>query len=100
VPLDDLACGAMEVASSAVVSEAFPQPQDLLLASRGQIPDRWKSLDKAVVKRDDGRYLGLLQHDLADPNPIRISVETPREFSMVPDEPREKKTAEGLTGSR
>ena len=34
--------------------------------------DRWKRFKKSLVIRDDGGHLGLLEHDLRDPDGIRI----------------------------
>jgi hypothetical protein len=47
-------------------------PEHVILRGRRQSPDIRKGLDKSQIVGDHGRDLGLLQHDLRYPSPVRI----------------------------
>ena len=71
--LDDELRGAVEVAGTRVIAEPAPQAQDLVLARRGEAGDVGKAGAEALVVRDDRRNLRLLQHDLGEPDRVRIA---------------------------
>jgi hypothetical protein len=72
MPFDDKAGAGMQVASPGVITEPLPFVQHLIEIRRSERanigPARHKS-GKIGSHRDDGR---LLQHDLAEPDAVRI----------------------------
>ena len=62
----------MEVAGTRVIAEPGPRLHDLINGGLGQRLDGRKAVEKAQVEGFDRRNRGLLQHDLGQPDPIRI----------------------------
>ena len=73
VPLDHELRGAVQVTGTRVVAEPAPQTQDVVLARGGEAGDVGKPGPEALVVRDDGRDLRLLQHDLGQPDRVRVA---------------------------
>jgi hypothetical protein len=69
---DDLTGCGMQLASPAVIAQAFPKPEDFLQVGGGQISDGGKSLHESGPIIEHGDHLRLLQHDLANPDRIRV----------------------------
>ena len=61
----------VQVAGAGVVAEAGPQVQHVVLRGGGQILNRGVVHHKTFEIRDDGRHLGLLQHNLGHPHAVR-----------------------------
>ena len=70
--------GTVQVAGAAVVAKPLPEEQHILLGSRGQVRHAGKRAHETLEVGDYGRDLRLLQHDLADPDAIRVAVAAPR----------------------
>src|SRR5690606_6281158 len=71
VPFDDDLRGLVQVARTAVVTQAGPQVQHFVFFGGGQGLDRGQGVHEAVEVTEHGADLGLLQHDLGDPNAVR-----------------------------
>jgi hypothetical protein len=84
----------VEVAGSRVIAETFPAFEDLPEIGCRQGMDVRKSLEKIAVIADNRIYPSLLEHDLGDPDTIRIPCPTPRKVAAVSLEPREEHTTE------
>ena len=69
---DHQAGGAVQVAGPGIVTESFPQFEDLLDVGGSQIGRCGKAVHEALVIGDRGGHLGLLQHDLRDPYGIGV----------------------------
>src|SRR5262249_55614892 len=63
----------------------------------GQRSDRGKSPQEPREVRDDRRYLGLLEHDLADPDRIGIASPPPRQVTRMAAKPRPKPLSKPAT---
>jgi hypothetical protein len=63
----------MQLPSPAVVAQPFPGLQDSSLVSRCQVSHGGKPFKEATEEIFDPLNLGLLQHDLTDPDRIRIT---------------------------
>ena len=85
---------AVQSPGAAVVAEAFPGMQNMLFGSVSQIGDAGEASQKAVEVGDYGFDLGLLQHDLADPNSVGIVAMAPREIAGSFFEPRDQRFGE------
>ena len=68
----------MQVASAAVITQAFPQPQHILFIGRRERGNIRKALQESLEVRLHGDNRCLLQHDLADPHLVRIATISPR----------------------
>src|SRR5260370_29299638 len=79
-----------KIAGAAIIAEAFPKTQDGLLVGQRQLLKRRELLEEALEIRNDGRYLSLLEHHLADPDAIRIAAFAPGEGACIPAIPRDK----------
>ena len=82
-----------QVAGPAVVAQALPEAQHLLFLGPGQVGGGRKRLEEALEVGDDRRDLGLLQHDLGEPDAIGVARALPRQVvpavALLPgDEPR------------
>ena len=75
---DDLGA-AMEVARAAVVAEAAPRREHVARLGRRQRAHVAEARDEALVVRAHGRDLGLLQHDLREPDAVRVARPLPRQ---------------------
>ena len=76
-----------QASGPAVIAQPFPLTQHVLLVGLGQMGERWEAMEKAFEMRDDGGDLGLLKHDLADPDAIRVAIEPPGKRPGVLAEP-------------
>ena len=74
---DDLPGGLVQVAGPGVIAESGPQVQHFILLGFGQILHRRKPFDKTLEIGDHGGDLGLLEHDLRQPDLVRRFVELP-----------------------
>ena len=103
-PLLDHGLGAaMQVARAAVIAQPAPERQHCLLRRGGQGADIGKTLEEARVIAQHGRDLGLLQHDLGQPDPVGIARALPGQaaaaVAALPlDQAREEK--KGRSGQR
>src|SRR6186997_3413930 len=83
----------MQLSSTPVITQSLPMPQHILLGRRRKFFNGWKGLDKTLVVRNDRGDLGLLQHDFADPDQIRIAGSTPGKFARIASKPRQNSLA-------
>ena len=86
---NDLLCRGMEVSGSGIVAQVLPEFQDLIRPRFRKGPYRWKSREKAEIIGDNRVHLSLLEHDLGNPDEIRLVGVPPREIpgmSGVPSE--------------
>jgi hypothetical protein len=70
---DDRLRGPMQHVRAAVVAQSAPLFEHALDRRRGKARHVGKRRDEPFEIRDDGRDLRLLQHDLGQPDPIRIA---------------------------
>src|SRR5207245_2152189 len=70
---------AVQVSAARVVAEPAPEPQHRFLARTGEGLHGGKALKEALVVRDDGRDLRLLEHHLREPDAVRIARALPRQ---------------------
>ena len=86
---DLLGCG-MQVPSPAVIAEALPEPQDLVLRGGGQVIHRRETRHEALPV---GHALGdarLLEDDFAEPDGVRVPRPAPRQVTPVLPVPAEQ----------
>ena len=93
---DDLLRGRVKLPRTAVVAEAFPQSQHLLLVGRRQPRDVRKRADEPREIVAHRRHLRLLQHDLADPHAIRIARAPPGQIAGMLRVPGQQSAAQRL----
>src|SRR5262249_19037032 len=74
----------------------FPEAKHVMFACCCQFRHRGKGPQEALKVGDDGCHLGLLQHDLADPDAIGVPVAPPGQLSLVPCKPGQEPTADPL----
>jgi hypothetical protein len=60
----------MQVACAGVVAEPGPLRHHRVIAGGGEVGQRREMLQEPLEVRDDRGYLGLLQHDFRQPDPI------------------------------
>ncbi len=72
-----------QVPRPTVVTQAAPQRQHLVNTGLRQGLQAGKTLHKARVVRQHGGDLGLLQHHLGQPDPVRIALELPRQAAAA-----------------
>src|SRR4029077_13517647 len=70
--LDDHASAAMKIARARVIAQPLPGMEHLIEVGRGQILHCRPAGKKIAKVRTDGRDRRLLQHDLAEPDMIRV----------------------------
>src|SRR4029077_14373021 len=88
----DLCCGAREraelrnslrsrvqVPAAGVVAQTAPELQHLVLRSRGQRLHGREATQEALVVRNDGAHLSLLEHHLGEPDAVGVARALPRE---------------------
>ena len=75
---DTLCCG-MQVARTRVVAQPAPVLQHFILVRGGKRGDVGKARHEAPVVGDDGRHLGLLQHDFRHPDGVGVTRVLPRQ---------------------
>ena len=92
---DDGAGAGKEIARARVVAEALPGMQHLVERSRGKRAQVGPAREERARNRPDGRDGGLLQHDLAEPDAVRIGPlawpRAPRQVAAVPVVPGEER---------
>src|SRR5262249_26551148 len=93
VSLSHLPRGSMQVLGAAVIAEPFPGAKNIPFRGGRQGRQRGKSLDETLVKSDNRRHLRLLQHDLADPDWVGISIFPPWKRAVVSSKPTEEESA-------
>jgi hypothetical protein len=69
--------GAVEVAGPGVVAQAGPVAEHLIRLGRRQVRQTGEAGHEALEIGDDRRDLGLLEHDLGDPDPVGAGVALP-----------------------
>src|SRR5262249_16237573 len=79
----DLLRPSVKISRARVIAQPGPGQEHLVLRSLGQSLDRRKFGDEILKKRDDGRDLGLLEHDLGDPNPVKARILSPRKDTFL-----------------
>ena len=89
----DLLGRGVQAASAAVVAQALPQAQHLLLVGGRKRLDCRKRRDETLEIRLHCRNGRLLQHHLADPHAIGIARPPPRQVAGVLAVPREQPPA-------
>jgi hypothetical protein len=82
VALDDVAGAAVQVAGAAVVAEPGPVGEHVVERGVGQALHRREAAHPALPVRDDGGHPGLLQHDLRDPDRVRVAAPAPRQIAL------------------
>ncbi len=71
----------MQVARARVIAEPGPRREHVVERRPRECADRRKLRHPALPVRDHGRDARLLQHDLADPDRVRIARSPPREIA-------------------
>jgi hypothetical protein len=74
---------SVEVARARVVAEAGPRSEHVIEPRGGERAHRRKLRHPALPVRDHGLDARLLQHDLADPDRVRIARATPGQVAAV-----------------
>jgi len=93
---DDLLGGRVQVAGPAVIAKAGPQGQYFIQISGRQIGDRRITLHETLKIGDDGRHLGLLEHDLGQQLGIGILLTaSPGQVALVTVIPSQQLSPEG-----
>jgi len=95
--IHDPLSGPVQVPCSGIVAETFPDLQDPGKVCPGQVPNRGKRFQEPVVIGDDRRNLGLLQHDLRDPDGIGVVGPSPGKIPCGLLEPPEELTLDSLS---
>src|ERR1700685_3518698 len=92
--LHDLERALMQHARAAVVAEAAPGGEHDILGGGGQCFDSWETIDEDSVVVEYGRNAGLLQHDFAEPDAVRVARFAPGEITAMTVIPAEQAAAE------
>jgi hypothetical protein len=79
---DDVAGAAVQVAGAAVVAEPGPVSEHVVERGVGQALHRREAAHPALPVRDDGGHPGLLQHDLRDPDRVRVAALAPGQVAL------------------
>jgi hypothetical protein len=82
VAVDDVAGAAVQVAGAAVVAEPGPVGEDVVERRVGQALHRREAAHPALPVGDDGGHPRLLQHDLGDPDRVRVAAPSPRQVAL------------------
>ena len=96
---DDHLRGLLQVAGAAVIAEAFPKFQELILGGGGKVENGGKGFKEAGVVGLDGFHAGLLEHDFGDPNAVGVAGMPPRQIAGVRRIPA-KQSGHRLGGQR
>ena len=99
VVVDDGLGGFMQHAGAAVVAEAAPKGEHILLVGFGEGLKGRKALEEGGVALDDHGDAGLLEHDFGDPDRVRIIGVPPGEITLaalIPSEEFGSHVGEGL----
>jgi hypothetical protein len=86
--------GRAEISSASVVAESLPGMKDVAFGSGGEGGEVGKTLEPLIIIRDDGGYLGLLQHELRDEDGVGIGGAAPGKIAGVFAVPGEQRSAE------
>ena len=93
--LDDQPGGLVKLPCAAVVAQSFPQPQHFFNCARRRAPRHWAGAKESFKIGGRRRRLRLLEHDLAQPDRVRIAAgPPPRQVAGVSRVPRPQATAE------
>ena len=90
VPRQNFSRPALEVAGPGVVAQAGPEPQHLVLRRRGQRGHRWEPLHEPLVIGEDRGDLSLLEHDLRNPDRVRVARLPPGQIPVAGAIPRQQ----------
>src|SRR5205823_8026963 len=94
IPLDNSARAGMQVAGARVITEPLPELQYLVERCRGEHRNVGPACHESVEIWADSRYRRLLQHDLAEPDAVRVGPDAgggaPRQRPAVAVVPQEK----------
>ena len=87
---------AVQISRARVIAQATPQPQHLVQVSGGQCQHIRKALQEAGVIVQHRAHLRLLQHDLGQPNAVRVAGVLPGQRAaamlLLPDHQIGRKT--------
>lgn len=72
----------LQITGAGIISQSFPQLEQLFLRHLGKCLHGRKCPHKAFIVRDDRLHPRLLQHNLGNPNSIRILGTPPRQIPM------------------
>lgn len=89
----DFTRGGVEVTRAAIVAETFPRLQHRCRLRASQRSDRRKQPQPTLVIWNDRDHLRLLEHDLGNPDPIRVAprrARTPRQGPSVEVKPTQE----------
>jgi len=86
--------GRVEVVGARVVPRALPQLEDAVDRSAREGLDRGEGEHEPLEVRDRLLDAGLLEQHLRHPDPVRVSVDPPRERAPVVPEPPEERRCE------
>jgi len=82
--------GRPKVSSARIIAEALPGVQDFLFGSPRQGGEIGKAPHPFIIIRDDGRDLGLLEHELRDEDGVGIAGAAPGKIAAVATVPGEE----------
>ena len=83
MPFDDELRGLLQVADAGVIAEPFPELVDFGGRRFRRGFNRGQFAQPAFPKRDHGAHLGLLQHDLGDPDGVGVVCPSPRQIAGI-----------------
>ena len=87
---DEKLRGLLQIAGACVIAQAFPKFQDAFRGCAGQRPNRRQLTHPAFPIWNHGFHLCLLEHDLGNPDCVRIARATPWKVAGVPGKPGEQ----------
>ena len=85
---------ATQHAGAPVVAKSAPRGQYSAFGRCGQRPNIWEALEKQPVMFEDGRDASLLQHDLGEPDVVRISGSSPWQVATIVIVPAQQSSPE------
>jgi hypothetical protein len=94
VPSQDVARRPVEVARPRVVAQTRPGRQDRLLPGAGESGEVGKTGQEGIVAAADGSHRRLLEHDLRDPDAVRVARASPGKRTLLPAKPGEEDPAD------
>ena len=83
----DLLRGLLQIASAAVIAEPLPELHQHIMTASGERSDIRQRRQKPRIIWLDGLHSGLLEHDLREPDMIRLTVSAPRQIARILREP-------------
>lgn len=96
---DNSDCGPAEVSSARIITEPLPCMEDLRLRRRGQRAKIRKPPHPFIEVGDNGRDLGLLQHEFGHEDRVGICCPAPGQIAGVFPIPKSKAAPEGGGGN-